>query len=222
MSYKYALITLLFYFGCQANVSQENKTQKPVMNTVRYFNTNEWQVPGALFLRYGARNDILIRHKSSDIIYSIVLDSMQFRRQPKEIWDSASTVVTDCDAQPKTVASGFDYDRDKGILLVDKTKVETAGEVVLAVVQSPSKKMISVLSAEERKRSLLPFYGKSIGLGKHYHELIDVSSKTQINDFLLLPIGGPKESLQICWIHDEKYLLYADILRFRLVIVPGR
>jgi len=134
-------------------------------------------------------------------------------------WNASPSPIGDCDRPVATTKLAIESDTNR---LVDARgkHVKTAGQTALAIAVSPDGVRAAVLSAAgSRARSLMPFLGSGGADGQHYHQLFSLAGDiVPVGDAVLLPFGGAKENLRVCWSSDGKDLLYTDIIYSKLSI----
>ena len=68
----------------------------------------------------------------------------------------------------------------------------------------------------------MPFSGPGGADGQHFHELLSLTDFTRVGEPVRLPMRTKDiVSLNSCWSPDERYVVYADFSRYRVLsIVP--
>ena len=138
-------------------------------------------------------------------------------------WDEATTPIVDCAAQDAASASPFGINDEHRLRfrrnLFESDRIPTAGKAALGIAASPDKEFVAVISARGMRRNLspVPFLGGGLRpAGQHYHEVFDRLTGKRVGEAVPIPAIG---ALGPCWSADGRYVVYADVQLFDIVIV---
>ena len=173
------------------------------------WNTVEWEAYGGS----GPSADVI----PIQDVYTFDTTTNQLRVKPPEAWVEATGPIVTCHTQKMMLTSNEqDY--------YAMTAASKWGEVLYAS-RSPSRNDYAVLLfAGGRSFSFIFFTEKGGPLGPFYHQLFSAKSKLQIGSTYRLAATKRQESEPlICWMNDEKYVVYYDSSNAQFLwVVPVR
>jgi hypothetical protein len=131
------------------------------------------------------------------------------------VWDEADSKVCDCLAQYAAPIEPFQFSYGDTSLRHEGHLAPTKGKYVMAVVASPSRGYVAVVSADgpfdRGGDGMLMFGGGRGARGTHYQELFMRTDASAVGQPIVLPWTTAHDSNLIpCWSADERYIVYRD------------
>lgn len=198
------------------------ETMEPGGADVPLFETPAWQASGMLLVRSEEEEEgaLLLKHSERETVYRYDPETQSLSGVASDIWQNAREPIGDCELQSGQSPQVLRIDPKSGQLLVDNRPITTTGATPLAILGSPSGNRVAVLSAEgPMSGSILPFLGRGGASGQHYHQVFSLPGVLPVWKSVRLPLSSEKVTLTACWSPNERYVIYADILFFSIVVV---
>jgi hypothetical protein len=180
--------------------------------------TPAWREIGSLFVQTGANSsELWLRQNRRDTLYRFAKTDRRLHPLPPERWrDEALTA--DCDLQQ--ARGQLETDVEGRSVRSNGQVAHANGSTVLSLALSPSTSRLAVLSADGPSGlNLLPFLGRAKVEGTRWHQVYAWPSLDLLHGPVALPIGGANETVFPCWSPSENYVLYPNIVFYRLAIV---
>lgn len=181
--------------------------------------TPDWRGVGSLFVQRGdgSAPSLRLRHTQRNTVYRFDAARETLDARPADVWTTGDPVA-DCDAQQ---AQGqLQTEADGRTLRANGASAEVEGRSILALALAPSASRLAVLSADGTPGvNYVPFLGSGRVAGTRWHQVFAWPSLERIQGPVALPIGGEKETLLPCWSPSEAFVLYPNIVFYRVAIV---
>jgi len=196
------------------------------------YDTPGWPETGSLLLRCDnqADRELLIAHVRDEDIYRVVTegelavpDSTIFRftsfGEEFEVVDVAGWKSATGPTIWSTAPFLEPFELSNDLLLYRGQRVKTHGQTVMAVIASPDRKLIAVLSATGRRfGDLMPFLSRPRPTGARYHQVYRRSDGSEVGSPILLPFERENDTFHPYWSADASYVVYPHT-RFKYVSV---
>jgi hypothetical protein len=191
---------------------------------VPLFNTPAWRGEAPkygeqLLLRRDANTVLLLKHSGREGAYKYDGRARSFVPVTELEWTRAAGKVAECGTQVPPPAGILRIHTQTHRLMAGQREVPTAGPTVLALIESPSRRYVAVLSTSgAAKPSLLPFLAAGAE-GQRFHQLVSLPAGAVVEHPIRIPVARNDDVLTACWSPDEKAIVYYDVVFSRVSIV---
>lgn len=149
-------------------------------------------------------------------------NSNNLREVTPDAWKGADTLVSECWPDNPGSLAPFSYDYRRYRLMVDGQPIASKGPYVFQHALSPSGRYLAFVSADGPFVEGGMFLGGTGAKGTHYHEVWSQADSAPLGEAVVLPwttferpgLSGP------CWSTDERYVIYTDVVKKHLLVIP--
>ncbi|MES2906063.1 MAG: hypothetical protein V4691_03425 [Pseudomonadota bacterium] len=178
-----------------------------------------------LGIRRGNDGRVLLMNTLSTTFYSV--DSAKHSYQIlntilNDNWRSAKSKISKCydpsaDPSWKMYPHSEAFKDEKGIVKSFGKTISLAGRHLADFQQSPSGKMIAILSSAGATKGVLPFSG-GMPKGPFYLQILDTATGKLQNEIYNVPYRD-KSTYTLCWLYDENAIAVYNTIPNHIVIV---
>jgi hypothetical protein len=167
-----------------------------------------------------AARDLLIKHSGHAGGYRYDGSTRTLTPVTDGQWTRAGAAIAECGKQVPPSPQVLRIDQPSHRLFAGSRELSAAGPVALALIESPSHRLVAVLSASgPAQSSLLPFLGAGGAAGQRFHQVVSLPDAAVAAGAIRVPVQRNEDVLSGCWAADEKAIVYHHFLFGYLSVV---